>query len=81
MKGDAPVLLSAMYDLVLLHKSTCLGLGKAQILIKRKKFFPIHLPKSSFEGMRGSFCVRFIPDFIFQSNHYSRAKKASAAQQ
>ena len=31
-----------MYALVLLHKSACLGLGKAQILMKHKKFFPIH---------------------------------------
>ena len=41
MKGDAPLLLSAMYGLVLLHKNARVGLGKAQILMKHKKFFPI----------------------------------------
>ena len=50
---------------VLLYKSTCVRLDKAQIFSKSKKFFPIPLPKSSFEGMRGSFCVHLIPDFIF----------------
>ena len=44
-----------MYDLVLLHKSTYVGLSKAQILMKHKKFFPTPLPKSSFEGMGSSF--------------------------
>ena len=66
-KGDAPVLLSAMCTPVLLHKSACASLGKAQILINHKKFFPIPLPKSSFEGMRDIFLchiIRYAPRSI-----------------
>ena len=46
---------------VLLHKSARVCLEKAQILLKRKRFFPIPLPKSSFEGMRRFFVCNSFP--------------------
>ena len=61
MKGDAPILLSAMCVPVLLHKSARVCLDKAQILSKSKKFFPTPLPKSSFEGMRRFFVCNSFP--------------------
>ena len=59
-----------MHGLVLLHKSTYVGLGKAQILIKRKKFFPIPPPKSSFEGMRKFFVCTTFPISRFRITVY-----------